>query len=137
MRIQVANTSYVHTEDLRRAVRIACCECGVRFAKDGVLLLYARVHGRPYVGGQATCYPRQRVAWGRAVMWLYFPRNPAALDAEELVHVIRHEAMHLVGATHGTMTRSQRFCVGALPRWAECLRFRIIELKPPNERLCK
>lgn len=131
MKINLKNTSPYRDDDLRAIVQAACKATGVRCKTLGLSVTQRRDSESSFHGGRATCSPGNR-RWIRAHMQLSLPR-PGLATVKETVLVAVHEAMHLAGATHTTMTDAQRYCTGPLPTWAEGLELRVKEQAPPEE----
>lgn len=131
MKIVLKNQSCYRDDDLRALVKECVKQSG---AEVNVLILTVknqRSNGR--VNGRASCRTGCR-KWFQAVMKLY-PKKPDQLDLDRFKKTIIHEAMHLAGATHGTMTTEQYYCTFELPEWAKPFELRAKEAEPKEERL--
>lgn len=136
MRIQLKNGTPYRDDDLRAIVREACKAAGVSCKKLRFVVKLRR-SGRlaNFHGGRASCRPGRRARWISAYLELILPR-PEFVSLKETALVALHEAMHLAGATHSSMTEEQLHCTGPLPAWAASLELRVQDQSPPKgERL--
>ena len=113
MKIKLSNRSNVRDSDIRTLVKEACKQVGAR-----VETLNLEVGKSGHAHGRATCSGR-RTLWIECNMWLW-----VGPDLDSFKRVVIHEAMHLAGAKHNTMTPEQRWCTFELPEWAKALPLR-------------
>lgn len=123
MKIVLANRSPYDPEDLKALVRAAIKHTGADIETLRLSVRTQRSNGR--VNGRATCREGVRV-WLKCSMDL-FPKAPDKIDLDRFKKTVIHEAMHLAGATHSTMTEEQRYCTFELPSWAQSLPLRTKE----------
>lgn len=129
MKTTLQNGTGFRTADLRALVNAALLATGFPLRTRPLLYSACRLRieirsSRGGVHGQAVLGRSARLPG----LWMRLHLPPRRLWTDDtwrrIVAVTVHECMHLVGATHGSMTPTQRDCTGPLPDWALPLELR-------------